>query len=145
MQNFRDFVFLPDVWMITDNGSFVGTHNHLFCIPSKKEENNYRSIKTTRFSLGGRPVPEALKELISSCKNTRELEEILLEVKEKFPELNHFDLNQVGAFKVQAGFLGSGIIVKEGDGKFGYRPFIQRLGKQKKEVKAFYQNHPKLG
>jgi hypothetical protein len=144
MQNFSDYIFIPDVWMITDNGSFIGTRNHLFCIPSKKEEHAYRSITTTRFSLKGKSVPEAIAELIQSTRNVRELEEALIDLKKEFDALIHFDLNEIGAFKVQAGFLGSGIHVKEGQGKFGYRPFIQRLGKRKKEVKEFYQGHGKL-
>lgn len=145
MQNFRDFIFLPDVWMITDNGCFVGTQNHLFCIPSKMEEHRSRKITTTRFSLKGKSVPEAIDELVRNASNIRELEQDLLKTKEGFPEMIHYNLNEIGAFKVQAGFLGSGVHFKEGTGKFGYRPFMQRMGKQKKEVKAFYQNHPKLG
>lgn len=145
MQNFKDYIFLPGVWMITDNGCFVGTQNHLFCIPSKTQEHSSRKITTTRFSLKGKSIPEAIADLINEARIVRELEEGLLEIKEVFPEMTHYNLNEIGEFKVQAGFLGSGIHVKKGTGRFGYHPFIQRMGKQKKAVKEFYQTHPKLG
>ncbi|GEM_PF-4783909 len=145
IQAFKDYVYLPKVWMLTDDGVFIGTQKYMLCIPSKVTHHSYNYITTERFSLKGKAVHEAVEEMISQCSSLNELEEVLYELEESFEGtvVRFYSLEDIRDFKVQAGFLGSGIHVRM-EGKRGYTPFIQRLGKLKKEVKAFYANHPKL-
>lgn len=139
---FQDYVFLEKVWMMVDDGVFVGTQNYLFCIPSKQVEHQYRKVTTTKFSFKGKEIKDAVRDIIAQSSNVEELENNLLEVKTEFEEMIVYNLNEVTSFKVQAGFLGSGIHVKPA-GKRGYSPFIQRIGSKKKEVYNFYKDHPK--
>lgn len=144
MENFKDYVFLPKVWMITDDGVFVGTKDFLFCIPSKQVDHEYRKVTTTKFSFKGKEIKDAIEDIINESNDVKELEQNMHDLINEFPEIIIYELAKLGSFKVQAGFLGSGIHVNEKPGKFGYKPFIQKLGKDKLQVKAFYENHPKL-
>lgn len=142
LEPFLDYIFAEKVWMITDDGCFVGTQNYLFCIPSKLVEHQYRKITTTKFSFKGKAIKDAVADLISASDTIKSLEKNLLEMHQEFPEMIIYDLEEVTSFKVQSGFLGSGIHVKAA-GKRGWSPFIQKLGKEKKAIDSFYQSHPK--
>lgn len=142
LQPFSDYVFCEKVWMITDDGAFVGTHDYLFCIPSKITDHQYRKIITTKFSFKGKEIKDAIRDLIDKADSVKSLENELLEMKSEFEEMIVHDLNQVESFKVQSGFLGSGIHVQAA-GKRGWSPFIQKLGKDKKAISEFYQAHSK--
>lgn len=143
LQVFTDYVFVPKVSMITSNGVFVGTKNYVFCVPSKIVDHEYRKVTTTKFSFKGKEIHEAVADIVQQSQTTQELEENLLQLRDEFPEMTHFNLNEVESFKVQAGFLGSGIHVQKA-GKRGWSPFIQQLGKDKKAIQSFYADHPKL-
>lgn len=144
MENFKDYIFLPKIWMMTDDGVFIGTRDYLFCVPSKIVDHQYRKITTTKFSFKGKEIKDAIKDIINESSDKENLEQNMLELKKEFPEMMTYSIKEIGAFKVQAGMLGSGIHVNVKGGKFGYRPFIQKLGKEKTKVKEFYLNHPKL-
>ena len=141
----KDYVFAPKVWMLTHDGVLLGTKKYLLCVPSKEVEYSYDTVTTTKFSLEGKTIPQAISDMIAQTNTIEELEDVMLDLAENFGsgavELFHFD--DLDGFKVQAGFLGSGIHVKK-MGKRGYSPFVQKLGKDKKEIQAFFADHPKL-
>lgn len=143
LKAFKDYVYVPKTLMISSNGVFVGTKDYLFCFASKIVENEYSRITTTTFSFKGKEIYEAIADVIKESTDVEMLEKTLLEVAAESSETTWFKLNDVESFKVQAGFMGSGIHVKK-VGKFGWSPFIQKLGKDKKEIQEFYKNHSKL-
>lgn len=142
IQAFKDYVFSGNVKMIMDSGVFVGTKNYLFFIPSVLKEFKGSTQITTSISYGDRPVRDVVSDLIAACNTVEELENVLLDTSNDNPNIVVYRLDEVGTFKVEVGFLGSGIHVKK-EGKKGFAPFVQSLGKEKKEIKLFYLNHPK--
>lgn len=142
LQPFKDYVFCEKVWMMTDDGAFVGTHDYLFCIPSKLTDHTYTKVTTTKFSFKGKEIKDAVRDIINASNSVKELEDELLEMNKEFEEMIIHNLNNVESFKVQSGFLGSGIHVQKA-GKRGWSPFIQKLGKDKKAISEFYQAHSK--
>lgn len=135
----QDYVFAPQVWDITDDGVLVGTQFALYFVPTKTTEHIYRKIKTTDYSLGGKPVSDYLEALLNDPNITiGRLHEHMLFLQTELPDIKIELLGEGTTIKVQAGFLGSGINIKHGTGKFGWKPFCQKLGAQKKLVKDFY-------
>lgn len=143
MIEFQDYVFVPKVNAILDTGVFVGTQKYLFFFPLKIETHEYRKIITTEFSFKGKLMDEALHEIIQLSKNINELEEQLISMAEENHDVNWHKIDDLGSFKVEVNFFGSGIHTNISDRKVGFKPFVQKLGKNKKEIKAFYFNHPK--
>lgn len=143
LEPYIDYVFSEKVTMVVNNGVFVGTQDYLFCIPSKLNDYGHRTTTVTTFSFKGKEIKDAVCDIIKASKSKTELERNFLELKEEFPEMEVFDINELKSFKVQAGFLGSGIHVQK-EGAWGWSPFIQSLGKEKKKIREFYVNNPKL-
>ncbi|MCP4772649.1 MAG: hypothetical protein GY880_00270 [Planctomycetaceae bacterium] len=143
LELFKDYVFVPKVWMITSDGVFVGTKNYVFCFASKVVEHEYRRVTTTTYSFKGKEIYEAIADVIKDSENVDSLEQTLVEIAEESSGTTWFKLDEITSFKVQAGFLGSAIHIQKA-GKRGWSPFIQKLGKDKKEIQAYYQGHPKL-
>lgn len=142
IQLFKDFVFSGNVKMILDSGVFVGTQKYLFFIPSKLQAFEGRKHTTTTFTYGDRPAIDVVADVIKASETVEELEKVLLEVSDNNENFIVHNLNDMDAFKVEANFLGSGINIKP-VGKRGFSHFVQSLGKEKKEIKAFYSVHPK--
>ena len=143
LQPFKDYIYATKVWMITNDGVFVGTKNYVFCFASKVVGHEYRRVTTTSYSFKGKEIYEAIADVINSSVDVNSLEQTLIEIAEESPETTWFKLDEITSFKVQAGFLGSGIHIQKA-GRRGWSPFIQKLGKDKKEIHAYYQGHPKL-
>jgi len=135
----EDYIFAPQVWDITDDGVLVGTQFAVYFVPTKTTEHIYRKIKTTDYSLGGQPVAYYLEAFLKDpTLNLKSLHRHMLFLQTQLPEIKIELIGQYTIVKVQAGFLGSGINIKQGKGKFGWKPFCQRLGAQKKLIKDFY-------
>lgn len=143
LQPFKDYVFVEKVFKLMDDGVFVGTTDYFFCIPSKITDHEFHQVTTTKFSFKGKKIHEAVQDIIDQSETVGNLESTLLDLQSEFPEMECHQLNEVTSFKIQAGFLGSGIHVQQA-GKRGWSPFVQKLGKDKKAIRAFYESHPKL-
>jgi hypothetical protein len=144
LTEYHDYVFSPNVNMIMDKGVFVGTREFIFCFPSRTEEHEYRKIITTEYSFAGKPMYQALSDIIQMSRSVKELEEQLISMADENDEAVYYKLQDLGRFKVEAHFLGSGIHTNEKDKGYGYKPFVQSLGRdRKKKIKAFYADHPK--
>lgn len=143
LQPFVDYVFSEKVSMIVNDGVFVGTQDYFFCVPSKLNDYGYKETTVTTFSFKGKEIKDAVMDIIKASKSKAELEKNFLDLKEDFPEMEVFNMEDLKSFKVQAGFLGSGIHVQK-EGAWGWSPFVQSLGKEKKQIREFYINHPKL-
>lgn len=140
---FKDYVMAEKVTMMLDKGVFVGTKNYFICVPSKVEEHTYSKITTTKYSFKGKEIADAVQDIINESKSVADLESNFLDMHKEFDEMNIYKIDELKAFKVQAGFLGSGIHLQE-EGKRIWKPFIQALGKKKKEIRSFYEHHENL-
>ena len=144
VQEFQDYVFVPKVTMMIDFGVFVGTQDYLFCFPSRTETHEYRKIITTDYSFKGKAMDEAISDILKLASTKRELEEQLVSMASEVSEMEWFKIEDLGGFKVEAHFFGSGIHTNDTDRKVGFKPFVQSLGKEKKkQIKEFYARHPK--
>lgn len=142
MQEFQDYVFSPEVKRIIDSGVFVGTKKFIYFFPSKHIDFTSSKIITTRYSFGETPMYETIESLISESNSITDLEKSLNDLCNEFPEIKVYELMHLTNFKIEVSFLGSGINIKEA-GNSGWTPFVQKLGKKAKEIKAFYLAHPK--
>ena len=139
LTNTQDYVFAPQVWDITDDGAFIGTQFALYFVPTKTTEHIYQKIKTTDYSLGGQPVAHYLQALLKDPGLTlKGLHHHMLSLQAQLPDIKIALIDEVTSIRVQASFLGSGINIKQGTGAFGWKPFCQKLGEQKKMIKDFY-------
>ncbi len=143
LQAFKDYVFLDQVSMVFHKGVFVGTQKYIFCAPSKMVDYVPSKQITTRFTFGDKPINEVIKNIILESKSIKALEDALLVFSKEFPEMIYYELDELDKFKIEAGFFGSGIHIMKA-GKKGWSPFIQQLGKDKKNIKQFYAFHPKV-
>lgn len=144
LAEFQDYVFSPKASNILDDVVFIGTKEYFFRFPRKIEQHEYRKIVTTTFSFAGKPLDEAIADIIGIVKDVKELEAQLNAMAEENEEALAIKIEDLGRFRVEANWLGSGIHTNELDRKVGYKPFVQKLGKDKKKnIKAFYANHPK--
>ena len=140
---FKDYVISPNASMVMDQGVFIGTQNYFFFLPSKKESYSYNTVTTSEFSFKGKNIQEASLEIISNADSGDHLDKTLLSMSENFPEIVFYKINDLSAFKLFAGFFGSGISVRL-EGKKLWTPFVQKLGKDKKAIKQFYSQHSKI-
>ena len=143
LQAFKDYVFLDQVSMVFQKGVFVGTPNYLFCAASKTVDYLPSKQITMRYTMDGKAMGEVIMNLILGSESIQALEETLLDFGKDFPEMIYYKIDELDRFKVEAGFLGSGIHVIRA-GKKGWSPFVQQLGKDKKKIQEFCALHPKL-
>jgi hypothetical protein len=126
---------------------FIGTQNYFFAIPYNiidfKPGYTVDTTETTDMYYEGMPLQEFLLEKVKeSGLRVEDFERFVLD--EKLSGVQILDIkNDLNRFKVQANFWGSGIIYNREETKVGWKPFVLRYKKEKKEVKQFYVNHPK--
>ncbi len=163
MQENIDYVFAENVKSVNKEnireiftGLFVGTRNYFFFFPEKAQlhEQSYTmdTITNTSYSYKGKSVPEYILEVLSLLPTVKEFEEFVTgEVqRESNGEIKIYAMDDLSEFKVQAGAFGSGVSVRfaekqySGLQKYAATPVAIKLGKKKKSIKAFYQNHPKI-
>lgn len=135
----------PGVSMIS-KGTFIGTKNYLFYIPSVEEQHTVREITTTTNYFEEKSIESfIIEKLNEKSLSLREFElymndEFAKEVPSSFIINLYKDIEQL---KVSASWLGSGIYTNETTRKVGWKPFVQKLGKNKKNIQLFYSNHIK--
>ena len=140
---FKDYVFSPNADMIMDKGVFIGTKNYFYFLPSKTESYSFNTITTSEFSFKGKNIEEAIVDIISKAESLDDLDQTLLSMIKSFPESVFYKIDDLSAFKVFAGFFGSGVSVRK-EGKKLWTPFVTKLGKDKKQIKEFYSQHQKI-
>ncbi|XOV65853.1 MAG: hypothetical protein ACFHU9_09465 [Fluviicola sp.] len=163
MQENIDYVFAENVKSVDKEnireiftGLFVGTKDYFFFFPEKAQlhEQSYAldTITNTSFTYKGKSVPEYVLEVLSLLPKAKEFEEFVTGelMRESNGEIKVFPMSDLSEFKVQASVFGSGVNVRfankeySGMQKFTATPVAFKLGKKKKSIKAFYQNHPKI-
>ena len=162
MQEYIDYVFVEDTrtigkenFMEQVKGLFVGTQNYFFFFPEKAElfEQTYSTstVTKTTYTYDGKPVPEYILEQLNAMRSVREFEAfVTTELHGEMSEWIYIhSLEDISEFKVNANWMGSSIVARfnnkkySGATKFTATPVVLTLGKKKKEIKAFYVNHPK--
>ncbi len=130
-----------------NKGTFIGTKNYLFYIPSKEEEHSMREITTTTNYFDGKNIEDFLIDKLNvKALNVKDFETYMTtEFSKEMPSALIQNLNEgVEQLKVTASWLGSGIYTNETTRKVGWKPFVQKLGKNKKDIQLFYSNHSKF-
>ena len=130
-----------------NKGMFIGTKEYLFYVPYKLEEHTSRKITTFSYSIDGEGLIQFICEKLSS-KNLRvkEFEDYMKsDFKQMIPETLILNLKlDIEQLKITTSWLGSGIYYNTTIRKNGWKPFVQKLGVNKKTIKLFYQNNIKL-
>ncbi len=158
----QDFVFVTkaktvDPQNITEQitGLFVGTQNYFFFFPEKSYQfqSGYSSgtITHQNYTFGGEPIPKLILSKLSQCEEVEEFEAFV--VSDLLPQMGSlirvYPHSEISAFKVQAGWFSSGVVARlQGESYQGMKKFsgtlvALKLGHKKKEIKAFYSQHPK--
>lgn len=128
-----------------NDGVFIGTKRYFFFIPAKMQEMEYRKITTSTLSYGGKSITQFIVQKAKELE-VNDFENLILnDLKSEIEAVQIVSLDgDIEQFKVMAGFFGGGIIINETKRKVGWKPFVNKLGKNKKEIKRFYMRHPKL-
>lgn len=135
-----------DISMI-NKGTFIGTKNYLFYIPSSEEQHTSRDITTTTNFFDGKNIETfIIEKLNEKSLSLKDFELYMIdEFAKELPSLLIRNLNKnIEQLKVSASWLGSGIYTNETIRKVGWKPFVQKLGKNKKNIQLFYSNHSKI-
>ncbi len=126
---------------------FIGTKNYMFAIPYNMVD--FRpgyatdTTETTDMYYEGMGLQEFLLEKVKEPNLEVENFEQFV-INENFNGVQMLNINTyLNRFKVQANFWGSGITYNKGESRVGWKPFVLRYKKEKKEVLAFYETHPK--
>ena len=130
-----------------NDGVFVGTKKYLFFIPAKMQDMDTRSVTTSTFYYAGMDMTSFMSQQVKEQGlRVEEFENFMItKLGKELEGLQILSLeNDIEQFKVNAGFFGSGILINETSRKVGWKPFVNKLGKKKHEVKQFYIDHPKL-
>lgn len=126
---------------------FIGTNNYMFAIPYNivdfRPGYTIDTTETTDMYYEGMGLQEFLLEKVKEPGlNVEDFEQFVLN--EKFNDVQILNINtDMNRFKVQANFFGSGITYNKREGRVGWKPFVLRYKKEKKDVLEFYKNHPK--
>lgn len=131
------------------DGVLVGTQDHLFFVPSKTSatEHGYSHTTTTTetFFYEGETIKDYVTKKLKEFSSSDELHKHFME--ELMPQAEgivHLNLNEIGSFRVRAGWLGNGVTYKkDATKKFGWKAFSMGFGKKRKPIKAFYDSHKK--
>ena len=158
----QDFVFVENAKTlgtvnITEQitGLFTGTRDYFFFFPEKSYlfEQGYSSgtVTNTDYTYDGQPIPKLILAKLSQLETTQEFEDFV--VSELQPSIGKlirvYPLVDISEFKVHAKWLSSGVVARfqnqtySGMKKLTATPVALKLGSKKKEIKAFYSDHPK--
>ncbi len=140
LKAYVDYIFISNVWYISDEGIFLGTKTHLYYIPSLIRDWEYRTQTDTTYSVAGQDIVLAIEEILSHSDTTEaSLMQTISTWKKDLPEIKIEEIKPLKNFKVTANFLGSGVMIRR-QGSRGWELFCNKLGKQKKAAKAFYEH-----
>lgn len=143
-------------------GLFLGTRNNFYFFKDLNKrlisrfDDNERpdnEIMQTEYLVdGGTKLSDFILSKLREFGNIREFEKFI--AAEILPQnrdaINLVSMDDVSEFKVQASWLGSGVVVRErgksyeGVNKYSGTPFALKLGKKKGAVKKFYKDAIKL-
>ena len=126
-------------------GVFVGTNNYFFFIPVKTLVKTKKEGESDTFDYKGKAVISILNSRFENNITQKEVERFILkEVKKEIPKTRCIDLSKVEQVKIFGNLFVSGIMLNTTKESTGWEMFISKLRVAKKEVKTFYQAHPKL-
>ena len=126
---------------------FIGTNKYFFAIPYNMSEfkpgYTEDTTETTDMYYEGMGLQEFLLEKVKEPGlSVEDFEQFVLN--ENFNDVQILNINEdLNRFKVQASFWGSGITYNKREGRVGWKPFVLRYKKEKKDVLEFYRSHPK--
>ncbi|MDG1477188.1 MAG: hypothetical protein P8Q14_08585 [Vicingaceae bacterium] len=126
---------------------FIGTNNYMFAIPYNMVD--FRpgyttdTTETTDMYYEGMGLQEFLLEKVKEPGlDVKDFEQFV--INENFNDVQILNIEtDMNRFKVQANFWGSGISYNKREGRVGWKPFVLRYKKEKKDVLDFYKSHPK--
>ncbi len=130
-----------------NDGIFIGTKKYMFFIPAKMQDMDTRKITTSTFFYEGMDITSYLsKKVKEEGLTVDDFENFMItNLSKEHEAIQILSLdNDIEQFKVMAGFFGGGVVINETSRKVGWKPFVNKLGKKKKEIKQFYINHKKL-
>lgn len=163
MEEYKDFVYAEntknvDTEHITTQikGLFIGTQKYFFFFPQEYTVFNHghssQKADNTTYTYQGKSVTEYVLDALFNLNEVHEFEELI--TNQLFNEIGEsfkiFPIEDLSSFKVQAGFFGSGVIVRykdteyKGLNKFSATMVAISLGAKKKQIKSFYSTHPKF-
>lgn len=131
---------------VVNKGTFIGTKNYLFFVLSQEEEHTTREITTTTSFFDGKSIEDFILNKLNQTPNVRDFEAFMInEFSLEVPSTSIQSLNEgIEQLKVTTSWLGSGIYTNTTTRKVGWNAFVGKLGKNKKDIKLFYSNHPKI-
>ena len=154
MQLYKDYIIAEEANMVDLTNFtnqikcvFIGTKNYFFAIPYNMVDFKigYRinTTETTDMYYEGMPLQEFLLDKVREPHlDVHNFEQFI--IKENFNGIQMLNIDEdFNRFYVQANFWGSGVLFNRRKTRVGWRPFVLKYKKEKKEVLAFYQNHPK--
>lgn len=126
---------------------FIGTKNYFFAIPFNMVD--FRpgyvedTIEKTDIYHEGMPLQEFLLEKVKEPNlQVEDFEQFV--INENFNGLQMLNINEdFDRFYIQANFWGTMIQYNKRKTRVGWKIFIMKFKKNKAEIVAFYQNHPK--
>ena len=139
-----DYVFVPKVWYLTEDGMLLGTLANLYFIPTKVREwqGQHRQIDIG-YEVDGNRVQDMLPLILNVPELTlNQLHTEMDRWHQNIPEMKVLDMEEPVRFKVRASLLGSSITYKL-PSDLGWTMFCHKLGKARHAVKAFYQSQEK--
>jgi hypothetical protein len=126
---------------------FIGTNNYFFAIPYNMIDFRIgyteNTTETTDMYYEGMGLQEFLLEKVKEPGLlVQDFEQFVLN--ENFNDVQILNIDtDMNRFKVQASFWGSGVSYNKREGRVGWKPLVLGYKKEKKDIKAFYQNHLK--
>ncbi|MFT5820946.1 MAG: hypothetical protein ACI8ZM_002194 [Crocinitomix sp.] len=157
MKELQEYVIAEDVRRLGEKslseslqGIFIGTKNYFFFVPvNTTEDIRYtkkgKPVEPT-FFFKGKPTRAFIQEFVNRRGVTiAEFEEFMRKkVQKEIPESLCYAIEEVEQFKIYSTWWGSGILINNNDGKAGWKPLLSRFKGAKRNIKGFYQGHPKL-
>lgn len=132
---------------VLNDGVFVGTKKYMFFIPSKMQDMDTRKVTTSTYYYAGMDMASFIAQKVKEEGLTVvDFENFMItHLSKELEGLQILSLdNDIEQFKVMTGFFGGDVIINETTRKVGWKPFVNKLGKKKKEVWQFYKQHEKL-
>jgi len=129
-------------------GVFIGTKKYMFFIPYEGYSATERMQETLTITMEGMTMGDFLSHKVNESRmSISDFERYMLGVfYEEMPQMHVLSLaDDCQQIKVKAGWFSSSVFYNQSNKSIGgWILFVHSLGKDKKKVRSFYENHPKL-